>query len=618
MDDALTWAVLALTLAAVVFYVAEWFEVEVTSLLVLAAVLILFEAWPARDGQSGPGIGAGRLLDGFSNPALITVLALLVVGEAMVRTGALDTIGQLASRLGGSPLVALGVAFAIVVLLSAVMNNTPVVVIFIPILQAMAQRQAMTASRVMIPLSYAAILGGMTTLMGSSTNLLVSSTLQAQGFPALGFFEFTVIGGALAAVGLVYVLVVLPWILPDRSSLASGLTGHGKQYIAQIVVPQDSDLVGQSAIAGQFKALPDITVRLIQRGEHAELPPFDDIVVQPGDVLVVAATRSALTDAAARHPGLLHPPARGGPDAGKARLKDTDPDDAPIPTGRDQVLVEAMVTPSSRMIGQALEQYAFRQRFRCLVLGVQRRARMVRAALTELRLEPGDTLLVQGSRESIDALRAERDLVVLSGSAVQVPNRGLSRWTLAVFLATVGLSATGVVPILHASFVAAVTMVLMGAVNLRQAGRALDRKIVLVVAAALALGEALQQTGGAAAVAQGVLAAAGDLGPAGVVSVLFLLVAMFTNVLSNNACAVLFTPIGISLAPQLGLDPRILAVTVLLAANCSFASPVGYQTNLLVLGPGNYRFSDFARAGLPLLVVLWLVFTVLAPLYWGL
>jgi di/tricarboxylate transporter len=608
----LMWVTLLLAVAAITLYALERIPLELTSIGLLAALLVVFHLFPVQ----GPGgenlLGPGRLLAGFANPALIAVLALLVIGQGMIRTGVLDRAAQVVFRIGGGNLMpSLGLALALVMVISAVINNTPVVVIFIPIMQALAERFGQSTSTFMMPLSFAAILGGMTTLIGSSTNLLVSSSLIELGREPFSFFTFTVPGLVLAAIGLIYVLLVAPRILPDRATLAGALVGEsGKQFIAQISVPEGSKLVGEKAVAGMFPTLRDVTVRLIQRGEHGELPPFDGFALRASDVLIVAATRKALTDAVARGVGVLQPELRR-----RGRREETK--DEPWPTG-NQIVAEAMVTPASRLIGQNLEQIGFRHRYRCLALGIQRRSRMIRARMTEIPLEPGDVLLVQGTPEDVQALRANRDILPMEWSQTDVPSPELTLYAFCIFLGVVGLAASGIVPIVVAALLGAAAMIFIGGLNIRQAARAIDRRIVLLVAAALGLGTAMQATGAAAFLANAVIDLFGASHPAAVLSAFFLATALMTNVLSNNACAVLFTPIAVSLAEGLGIDPMIFAVAVVFAANCSFASPIGYQTNLLVMGPGHYRFVDFVRVGMPLTLLLWVSFTIFAPLYYGL
>jgi di/tricarboxylate transporter len=607
----LSWATLLLTAAAIALYSIEAVPVEITSMAVISVLLVLFYVFPMPGPDGHNLLDAPHLLAGFGNPALIAVLALLVVGQGVVRTGALDRAAHGLFQLGGRdsrwPLAA---TLVLVAALSAFLNNTPLVVIFIPLMQGLAERSNRSPSSFMMPMCFAATLGGMTTLIGTSTNLLVASSLIGLGLPSLGFFSFSVLGVFLAAVGLLYLYFAAPRLLPARATLAGALVGAGgKQFIAQITVAEGSKVVGMKAVAGLFPKLRDITVQMIQRGEHAELPPFDDFTIQGGDVLIVAATRKALIEAVAQGAGVLHPV----PEVEVSeRLKGA------MWGGGDQVLAEAMVTPNSRLIGQNLEQIAFRYRYKCIALGIQRRSRMIRARMTEIPLEAGDVLLVQGRREDVQALRASRDILPMEWSAVDLPAPHLARLAGAVFSLVVGLAAFEVLPIVIAAVLGAVAMIAVGALNVRQATQAIDPKVVLLVGAALALGTAMQQTGAAAYLAHGFIGLFHGAGTALILSAFFLIVAVFTNVLSNNACAVLFTPIGVGLAQGLNVDPMIFAVAVVFGANCSFATPIGYQTNLLVMGPGHYRFADYMRIGVPLTLLLWASFSLLAPIYYGL
>ncbi|NIY74564.1 SLC13 family permease [Thalassospira sp. HF15] len=602
------WVVLALVAGSLVLYGLERISLELTSIALIATLLLFFEFFPLLDADGDNLMGPATVMSGFANPALLTVLSLLVVGQGMVLTGGVSYIAGLITEHGGkNASVAIFIGLFVVMVMSAFLNNTPVVVIFIPIIQALAERIERSPSALMIPLSYAAILGGMTTLIGSSTNLLVSSSLIELGMPGLEFFEFTTIGSVLALTGFVYVLLIAPRLLPALASMRSKLANpdnSGKQFIAQITVGPSANMIGTKPVAGFFKNLPNITVQMIVRREHAELPPFeDDMEIQAGDVLVVAATRKALTEALQKDPGLLHS------DAAAVENEDG-------PQKSTQLLAEVMLPPGSRLIGFNLEQIGFRYQYKCLVLGIQRRSRMIRSQMTEIRLEAGDVLLVQGRSEDVEALRTIRDVVLLEWSTRTLPRPFHARRAAAIFLGVIALAATGIVPIMVSSFIGAGLMIASGALNLRQASRAIDRKIVLLVAAALALGNALQLTGGAEFVADQLLAATSGAPAPVILSLFFLIVAGFTNVLSNNACAVLFTPIGIGMAQQLGVPPHVFAIAVVMAANCSFASPVGYQTNLLVMGPGHYRFIDFLKAGSPLIIVLWIAFSLFAPWYY--
>ena len=614
------WATFALIIFALALYALELLPMEVISIGVVCALLVFFHLFPVAGGDGVNRLDPGRILEGFANPALITVLALLVMGQGMVETGILDRAARLVLGLGGrrswlSIVVVLGVVLAV----SAFLNNIPVVVIFIPIMEAVAGRFGRSVSKLMIPLSFAAVFGGMTTLVGSSTNLLVNSALIEMGQTPFSFFDFSVPGLVLAGAGLAYVLLAAPRLLPDRAPLAASLLDRGgRQFIAQITVSEESGLVGQGARRGLFAGLPAMTVRMIQRGEQAILPPFEGFVARPGDVLVVAATRKELTEALSHDPGLLYPDLEDGGAVVSAASGDVDNDVSEQPWhAGERVLVEVMVAPASRLIGQSLPQIGFRYKTRCIVLGIQRRSRMIRARMTDIRLQSGDVLLLQGQSDDLKALRGNRDVVLLEWSAAALPTLHRAKRATSIFLAAIGLAAAGLAPIVVATLTGAAAMVASGALNVRQAVRAVDPKIVTTIGAALALGVALQETGGAAFLAAALVDALAGVGPATVLSLFFLLVALLSNVISTKTTAVLFTPIAVDIALDIGVAPEAFTVAVVFAANCSFASPLGYQTNLLVMGPGHYRFVDFVRAGAPLILIMWLVFSLFAPWYYG-
>lgn len=605
-------AVFALIAVALALYATEKLAYEMTSIAVICALLLLFHFLPVAGPDGENLMGAGRILSGFANPALITVLALLVVGDGLSRTGALSQGAWLLLRASyGNASASIVLALVAVLAVSAFLNNIPVVVIFIPIMQALADRLGRGAGRYMMPLSFAAILGGMTTLIGSSTNLLVSGMLVELGESPFGFFEFAVPGLVLALAGLAYVIFIAPRLLPNREPLRGSLPVSGRQFVAQIKVLPGSSLIGAESRLGGFPALSDITVLTIQRGEEAILPPFEDISLQADDVVVVAATRKTLTETLQSEARLLHPdiPAPAG---------ETDEDDEQPWTSGGQVLAEVMVPPNSPLVGRILARIGFRYRFRCIVLGIERRSRMLRRRITDIPLEAGDVLLIQGRSDDVMALRGSRDVLLMEWSAAALPELRYSKRASAIFLGLVVLAASGTLPIVVVAVTAATAMVLSGALGLRDALRALDFQIIFTIATALALGAAMQETGGAHFLAGHLVAAMEGVSPAMLLSAFFLLVAGLANIISTKATAVLFTPIAVDLANDVGLPAEVFAVAVIFAANCSFASPIGYQTNLLVMVPGRYRFMDFVKAGLPLLFIVWLAFSIFAPWYYDL
>lgn len=606
------WATYALVVAAIIGFASERLAVEVTSLLVLVASLLLFELFPIV----GPGgeslLDAGRILAGFANPALIAVLALLVLGNGLWRSGALDWALRLfLDRVGNRRRLAIGICFATVFVASPFVNNTPVVVIFIPILETIVRRFSMSPSKVMMPLSFTAILAGMTTLIGSSTNLLVSGTLSQLGEQPLDFFEFTIPGLVLASVGLLYIVLVMPRLLRQRHSpMQRFMTGKHRRFIAQFTMGRESKLLG---VAARFNllAIRGARLLLVQRGEHAYVPPFGNLKIREGDVLVVMATNEALAEAQTKFPRLQFSV------SGKEDLPANE-EERKARLSRDQMVAEVMIAPGSRLAGYSLDEVGFRARYGCLILGVERHARVTRRHLTDTLLREGDVLVVQGDHEALDRMREHRGVVVLDGTPQPLPAPRNAKVAGAIFAGTVLIASTGILSIAAAAVVGVALMLTTGVLTLNQATNALDRRVFLMVGASLALGAAMLETGAALYLAQAVIELAGSAQPAVVLSALFLLVALLTNVLSNNATAILFTPIALGLATGLQTDPVPFALAVLFGANCSFATPIGYQTNLLVMGPGYYRFKDFVRAGGPLVGVLWIAFSLFVPWYYGL
>ncbi|WP_374763605.1 SLC13 family permease [Yunchengibacter salinarum] len=601
------WLTFAVIIGAIVAYASDRIPLEITSIAVVTVLLFIFHMLPI-EGPDGSHVSSRNLLAGFADPALITILALLVVGQGLVQTGALNHPARQLIRLGEkAPRTVISLSLILVALTSAVLNNTPVVVIFIPIMATLAEKLGRRVSSVMIPLSYVAILGGNLTLIGSSTNLLAAGAYQAVGQGRIGFFDFTMSGAVLAAVGFVYVLLLAPRLLVDRRDMKKRLAGSGgRQFLFQIELEPDNALVGKKAVAGMFPGLKDVTVRMIQRGRTKLLPPYDDITLEAGDIVLVAATRQVMMDLLNASPDMVSD-AEGDPG-----------EDEEDPPRKRRAIAEAVVAPASRLDGRTIAQTGFRAETGCSVLGIQRRSRMIRASIAQLRLEAGDVLLVMGERPNVMALRDNRDVLLMESSATDMPVQAYAGRALAIFAAVVGLAAANLLPIVVAALGGAALMLTTRCLNVRQAARAIDRRVLTIVGAALAMGTALQGTGGATFLAHGMVEMLSGAPVWVMLSGFFLLVAVLTNILSNNATAVLFTPISVSLAGELGLDPMPFLLAVIFGANCSFATPMSYQTNLLVMAPGHYKFSDFLRVGTPLIGLMWLTYTLFVPWAYGL
>ncbi|MEP3277370.1 MAG: SLC13 family permease [Stappiaceae bacterium] len=597
----------AVIVATITLYALELYSIEAVSLGSLVCFILIFTIFPQQSGNQE--FGVSELLAGFANPALITVLALLVIGQALFQTDALEQPVQFVLRhTRNRKRLAILAILIVAGAISALMNNTPVVVMFLPVLAAIAAAQGKSASTLLMPLSFIAILGGMTTLIGSSTNLLVADVAKRTAGITLEFFTFTPLGLILAAIGSVYVIVIMPRLLKPRKTMAEEMQeGTGKQFIAQIAIDFNHPLVGARSVAGLFPDLKNMTVRLVQRGEEPFLPPFENVVLQAGDTVIVAATRSALSHALSQRQSII----------GKKVHDTTEPEEESQQPSTGISLSEAVVAPGSRFISRSISHINLRSQTGLIVLGIQRRSRMPRMAMTDMRLEAGDVLLLTGQRPDIERLRSNRDLLLMDWSTDEVPLRRYAGRAHLIFFTMVAMAASGLVPIVTASLLGCAGMLAAHCLNVRQALRAVDSRIFMLIGTSLAAGKALEMTGGAGAIADMMVALLEDQSPAMMLSIMFLVVSILTNILSNNATAVLFTPIAVEIATRMGVPVEAFVVCLIFAANCSFATPIGYQTNLIVMGPGHYRFIDFMRAGMPLVLVIWISFSIIAPWYYG-
>jgi len=606
------WATLIIIGGAIIFYTLDRFSLELVSAIAIVALLLLFQIAPIeRDGANI--LSAQDLLAGFASPALFAILGLLIIGQGMFQSGALEHPTEYLLRAYDKrPLLITGCIFVFIMVVSAFLNNTPVVVMFIPIMAAIAHQSKIPVSRLMMPLSFLSILGGMTTLIGSSTNLLAAESYRATTGGEIGFFELTPMGLILAGAGVLYMATVGRWLMPVRNNPNATAINErdGKHFIAQIEISRGHPLIGQGPVAGLFVDLPNLTVRMVQRRDRAILPPFDDFAFKRGDQVIVAATRTSLTGLLKSNPEML--------EGLMAETNLAEEDETNSQRSTQLTLVEAIVAPGSRLIGRSIAQIGFHHQTNCVILGIERRSRMIRAQMNTIRLEAGDVLLILGDITDIHALRAERDILLLESSMTGLPDPRNARIAALIFTSVVALTAFGVIPIAVSAIGGATAMVAAGCLNVRQAARAIDRRIYLLIGASLAMGAALQKTGGADLIGEALATTAGGYGPTVLVSAFFIICALLTNVLSNNATAVLFTPIAVAAAQQVGMDEHVLVLTVIFGSNCSFATPVAYQTNLLVMTPGHYKFKDFLTVGGPLIILMWVVYTIAAPIYFGL
>lgn len=607
-------AVMLIIMIGLGLYMRSDVAVEFTSLSVIIALMLLFYFFPMDVGQfSNPhlqNILPTEFLNGFSNPALITVLSLLVLGEGLDKTGVLERLALKTNFISkGKFFLTFLILLFMVMVLSAFLNNTPLVVILIPLLRSVAKKSRRSPSALMMPLSFAAILGGTTTLIGSSTNLLVSATLENLGHDGLGFFSFFVPAAAIAFIGFLYIIFIMPYLLPKENIQEVTKSQANRQFKAQILVRKGSSFIDLKSIGGAFPQLKDFTILSMQRKGKVNFPPFDDITLSDQDILVVAATREPILS-------LIQNEAKGLVTdlSNNVYFEDSDP----LRQKGIQSTAEVIVPRHSALVNRSLRDIDFRFKYHCVVLGIERRNDLMRERLIDTPIKDGDTLLLQGNERDIEDLRSHRDIVLLEWTQTNLGNPIRSIIAASIFLLTIAAIGFELLPIVTATLIGACAMVAFRILPLVDAVRAIDYRIMLLIASALAMGIALQNTGGADFIVSNIFRIFDGFSQAIMLSILFLLIALITNILSNNATAVLFTPIAVALAESLNAPIMPFAVAVIIAANCSFSTPIGYQTNMLVMGPGGYRFMDYVKAGTPLTIICWLSFSIIAPLWWGL
>jgi di/tricarboxylate transporter len=572
-------------------FALQWLPLDVTALTTLGLLLLFGLVTPEE------------AIAGFANPAVITVMMMFVLSHALVESGVINRIGYRISHISGrSPWKAVTALLVVAGVLSAFINNTAAVAIFMPLAMLLAKHYKISPSRLLIPLSYVSIAGGTCTLIGTSTNLLVSSLAAEAGMRPFRVFELTAFGGLLFLVALVYNLLVPLRTLPPRAD-PSSLTGRYSlgPYVTEVRVPRASPLVGSTVLDHGISERFDLNVLEIIRGRYKISQEIRNTPLEPDDVLLV---RGAMEDIVALrgHYGLQ-------------LLTDIKLDDSTF-TDRTNVLAEMQLAPQSQLAGQTLKEIDFRKRYGGFVLALNRTGELIRDKVAFIALRPWDILLVFGPRTRIEGLAQQEDFLPVGELDLKI--RLSPRWWLAVAVipSVVLLAAIGVMPILKASILGVVFLLVSRTLTIQQAYKSINWTVIFLLAAILPLGVAMTKTGMAELVGRHIASLAGPWGPTAVLAVVVVATALMTEVVSNNSAAVLMVPIALSAAASLGVDPKPLVMAVTFAASMSFMTPVGYQTNTMVYAPGGYRFTDYLRAGTPLSVVSWVMAVLLIPLIW--
>ena len=580
--------VFSILIGAVALFVSEKFPIDFVALLVLGVLLALGLVTP-EEGISG-----------FSNPATVTVAAMFVLSAGLQKTGATGAVGRLLVRYGKNYFSALVVIMGTITVISAFVNNTAAVAVFIPLVMIVANRRKIAASRLLIPLSYASQFGGVCTLIGTSTNLLVSSISAEAGYGAFSMFEFARMGLILFVAGVTFFLTLGRWLLPERKAQELAVTYQLGEYITEMRISKTSPLIGKSVLESRLGEDHDVTVLRLLHIEETVWAPLRQ-TLKAGDVMLVRGKLRELMRLR---------------DSAKLELNvEFKLRDETLQT-EDQRLVQALVAPGSELIGRTLKELDFRNRYKALVLAIQRRGETIRDKLNSVEFGLGDALLIQAHENQIKTLRSDEDFIMLD----EVPGTELRHkapLVLGILAAVVGLAAFNVMPILISSLLGCLALVLTRCLRLDEAYHAINWQVIFLLAGILPLGIAMQKSGAAGFIAERAVEMVGGMGPVAVLAVVYLMTSVMTDTMSNNAAAVLLAPIAISTAVQIDVDPRPFLMAITFAASTGFSTPVGYQTNTMIYNPGGYKYTDFLRTGVPLSILFWILSVIFIPKLWS-
>ncbi|NJM97564.1 MAG: SLC13 family permease [Phormidesmis sp. RL_2_1] len=594
MSIALT---LGVAVVALVLFTMEWFPADITALSVMVALILLKQVTP----QEG--------IAGFSNPATITVMAMFVLSAGVARTGVLQNASGWLIQWGGKRLSRQIMTLGLIVgPMSALINNTAIVSVFLPIVEDFCQQHRMSPSKLLMPLSFATILGGMMTVIGTSTSVLASGLSADLGLGEFSLFQFSALGLITFAVGLAYLSLVAPRLLPNRKVDDRGLSQkYGmKEYVSELVITPRSSLVGQTLKSSQLQRRFDVDVLELLRNNTHFPQPFADKTLAAGDILLARGGKQDLLKIRESEGLEILPDVQFGQKSWQADM------------GEEEGIAEALVISNSNMIGSTLKDMRFRQRYNVTVLAIRRGQELLRDRMGKVPLRFGDLLLVQGPKQSLVGIQTSRDLLLLEQRDLETLRSGKASLALAIGLAVVIVAAITDYPILVSALAGVVVMVLTGCLKPGELYQAVRWDVIFLLACLIPLGTAMQNSGATEWLAAQLTQLGGDLSGYWLLTFVYILTMLLTAVLSNNASVILLLPIGAQVASTIGISPLSVVFVITFAASNSFMTPIGYQTNTMVYAAGGYRFLDFLRVGGPLSLIMAIITPPLAIWLYGL
>jgi di/tricarboxylate transporter len=581
-----------------ILFASEKLRVDLVAILLMVLLMVI-----GVFRESFPDIHEG--ISGFANEATVTIAAMFVLSAGLMKTGAISWISQRLARLGGdSEMRSFIILMVTVAFVSAFINNAAAVAVFIPITIKACRQFNVSPSRMLMPLSFISIMGGTCTLIGTSANILASALARDEGLEEFGMFELSPLGIVFFAVGLVYLIFVARRLLPERAGKKDLKEKYrlGK-YITRLVVNEKCTMVGKTPVEADIAGTYDVTILKIIRGEEEIWTGLRDMPIQVGDQLLVRGSIEQIMEMNAME-GLT--------------IRSEDKYSEEYLADEKGVIAEAVIAPSASLVGMTLKEADFRHKYGVFALAIQRQGESIRDKVGKVPLQGGDTLLLQGRPGFLDTFSENPDFLMLNELEVSKLRTEKAFLALGVIASVVLLAAFGVMPILVSALAGVMVMVLTGCINVQEAYDAIDWFVIFLLAGVIPLGIVMEDTGTAAFLANGIVQVSESLGPVAVISVFYLIATIFAAIMSHNAAIILLIPIGVASAQGMGLDARPFIMAITFAAASSLATPFGYHTNLMVYGPGGYKFADYMKIGIPLNVVLWIIASFLIPVFWPL